>query len=97
MASFLSAVCLLAAALLWAYLLAEVNNLRGRMHPAFFAVPFVTSPVLAEMVGFTLTGPEIGMALGLVATSLMMLLNCMAYRKWWYDQSCLSRVSRAWY
>lgn len=82
-ASFLSAVCLLAASLLWAYLLAEVNNLRGRMHPAFFAVPFVTSPVLAEMVGFTLTGPEIGMALGLVATSLMMLLNCMAYRKWW--------------
>lgn len=74
-ASFLTAMCLLLAALLWAYLLAGASNLKGKFHPAFFTVPFVASPILAEMVGFTLTGAEIGIALGLVACSLMLLLN----------------------
>ncbi|MZJ03224.1 hypothetical protein GT579_15595, partial [Enterococcus durans] len=54
-ASFLTAMCLLLAALLWAYLLAGASNLKGKFHPAFFTVPFVASPILAEMVGFTLT------------------------------------------
>ena len=40
-ASFLTAMCLLLAALLWAYLLAGASNLKGKFHPAFFTVPFV--------------------------------------------------------
>ena len=90
-ASFLTAMCLLLAALLWAYLLAGASNLKGKFHPAFFTVPFVASPILAEMVGFTLTGAEIGIALGLVACSLMLLLNSWFSKKWWVAVlSCLT-------
>ena len=95
-ASFLTAMCLLLAALLWAYLLAGASNLKGKFHPAFFTVPFVASPILAEMVGFTLTGAEIGIALGLVACSLMLLLNSWFSKKWWVAVlSCLTAFAAA--
>ena len=82
-ASFLTAICLLLAALLWAYLLAGASNFKGKFHPAFFTVPFVASPILAEMVGFTLMGTEVGIALALVAVALMLMLNSIKKRGWW--------------
>ena len=83
LASFLAAVCLFGAALLWAYLFSGVINSKGKFHPIYFIGPFITSPVLAEMLGFTLMGAEVGMAIAFVAIALMCLMNFVVYKKWW--------------
>ena len=92
-ASFLTAVFLLLSALLWAYLFSNVFTLKRKFHPIFFVGPFVASPVLAEMLGFSLSGPEIGIALSLVAVSLMLLLGGFAYMQWW--KGALSIIAAA--
>lgn len=83
LASFLTAVCLLVAALLWAYLFSGVTNFIGKYHPVYFVGPFVTSPVLAEMLGFSLMGAEVGIAIGFAAIALMCLMDFVVSKKWW--------------
>lgn len=83
LASFLTVVCLLVAALLWAYLFSGVTNFIGKYHPVYFVGPFVTSPVLAEMLGFSLMGAEVGIAIGFAAIALMCLMDFVVSKKWW--------------
>lgn len=72
LASFLTVFFLFAATLLWSYLLNEAfRNSNFRFRPGFFSCIFIASPVLAEMLGFLLLGPEVAIAMGLVALSLM--------------------------
>jgi hypothetical protein len=82
LASFFMVFSLFIATLLWAHLLNEVidkNDLK--FHPSFFSCIFIASPVLAEMLGFLLLGPEVAIAIGLVALSLMASINGFSTRR----------------
>lgn len=82
LASFLTGVFLITAAVLWSYLFAGVNKVKGRLFRiSWFSVPFVASPFLAEMLGFTLMGPEVAIAIGLVAIALMATHNGMCNQR----------------
>jgi hypothetical protein len=82
-ASFLMVVLLGIDALLWAYLFYKATDSKELYHPAFFMVPFVVSPVLAEQLGFLLQAPEVDIAMMFTAISLMYLSNAIQSRKWW--------------
>lgn len=71
LSSFLTVVCFGAAALAWSYLLHAVAPEKNRSRPAFFIIPLVCSPVLAEQLGFLLQGPEITLSMMFVALSLL--------------------------
>lgn len=79
LASLLVGVFVVCASILWSYLINEPNGQEDKqiIRPALFAPLIVVSPVLAEMVGFLLLGPEIGIALCLVAFSLMLTRNAL--------------------
>lgn len=83
LASFLMVVLLGVAAVVWAYLFYGVSADKQTFHPAFFMIPFVASPVMAEQLGFLLQGPEIDISMMLVAVSLMFLVNGMRKKSWW--------------
>lgn len=75
LASFLGPVVLAFAGLLWVYLINNVTAGADTRHPAFFVIPFVSAPIFAAMIGFTMMAPEVALAVGLVAVSLMALIN----------------------
>lgn len=71
------------SALVWSYLLFGLQPKPGD-GPVYFALPLLASPILAEMLGFLLLGPEIGIAISLVAVSLMCIWNAIVRRQWPY-------------
>ena len=74
LASFTMVVFFGISAMVWAYLLCSASHTM-KLQPAFFIIPYVASPIFAEMLGFLLLGPEISIAVILTATSLMMWAN----------------------
>lgn len=81
LASFLMVIFFGLAALVWAYLICGLAKAEAGVHPAFFIIPFVVSPVMAEMLGFLLLGPEIGIALTFVAIGLMFISNAVSMKR----------------
>lgn len=77
LASFTMVVFFGISAIVWAYLLCSASHTM-KLQPAFFIIPYVASPIFAEMLGFLLLGPEISIAAILIATSLMMWANAAA-------------------
>ncbi|OFQ99508.1 glucosyltransferase domain-containing protein [Alloscardovia sp. HMSC034E08] len=74
-ASFLSIALLPIVALLWGYLFYGVTQNKDNFHLAFWAIPLLVSPVLAEQLGFLLQAVEINFGLIILPISLMMLVN----------------------
>ena len=74
LASFTMVVFFGISAMVWAYLLCSASHTM-KLQPAFFIIPYVASPIFAEMLGFLLLGPEISIAAILTAISLMMWAN----------------------
>lgn len=72
LASFLMVCSLGLSALLYGYLL--IGNKRDYILLLFF-IPIVTSPILAEMLGFLLMGAEVAISLSFIAISLMIIHN----------------------
>lgn len=77
LASFTMVVFFGISAMVWAYLLCSASHTM-KLQPAFFIIPYVVSPIFAEMLGFLLLGPEISIAAILTAISLMMWANAAA-------------------
>lgn len=77
LASFTMVVFFGISAMVWAYLLCSASH-ATKLQPAFFMIPYVASPIFAEMLGFLLLGPEISVAATLTAISLMMWANAAA-------------------
>ena len=77
LASFTMVVFFGISAMVWAYLLCSASH-ATKLQPAFFMIPYVASPIFAEMLGFLLLGPEISIAATLTAISLMMWANAAA-------------------
>lgn len=77
LASFTMVVFFGISAMVWAYLLCSASHTM-KLQPAFFIIPYVASPIFAEMLGFLLLGPEISIAAILTAVSLMMWANAAA-------------------
>ena len=77
LASFTMVVFFGISAMVWAYLLCSASH-ATKLQPAFFMIPYVASPIFAEMLGFLLLGPEISIAAILTAISLMMWANAAA-------------------
>ncbi|KFI96907.1 glucosyltransferase domain-containing protein [Bifidobacterium stellenboschense] len=65
------------SAIIWAYLICRPDNSRT-LQPAFFIIPYVASPIFAEMLGFLLLGPEISVASTLIAVALMQWSNALS-------------------
>lgn len=61
LASFTMVVFFGISAMVWAYLLCSASH-ATKLQPAFFMIPYVASPIFAEMLGFLLLGPEISIA-----------------------------------
>ena len=74
LASFTMVVFFDMSAVVWAYFLCSASR-DTKLQPAFFMIPYVVSPIFAEMLGFLLQGPEISIAAVLTAISLMMRAN----------------------
>lgn len=74
LASFTMVVFFGISAVIWSYLLCG-STTKAKLQPAFFMIPYVASPIFAEMLGFLLLGPEISVASFLVALSLMLWSN----------------------
>lgn len=90
LASFLTGLMLFIAAFTWGYLFYELSN-RKQYVLAAVAIPYIVSPVLAEMIGFTLMGPEVAFAIFLVPISIMLLITGIQRRKWiWYLLSAIA-------
>lgn len=81
LASVLMVLFLALSALTWSYLVCGLREV-GKFDVLAFSVPFVASPILAEMLGFLLVGPEVAMALAMVATALMWVWNGIVRRQW---------------
>ena len=77
LASFTMVVFFGISAMVWAYLICSASHTM-KLQPAFFIIPYVASPIFAEMLGFLLLGPEISIAAILTAISLMMWANAAA-------------------
>jgi hypothetical protein len=75
LASFLMVSGLFVAAVAWSYLFSEGLDNKISYHPGVFVIIFVTSPILAEMLGFLLLGFEISVASVLTVMSLMLVSN----------------------
>ncbi len=83
LASFLMVICFWVNSLLWGYLVYNLLGLK-KNQVVFFILPFITSPIFAEMLGFLLTGLEIALALSLVAIGLMLIHNAFYYKNKYY-------------
>lgn len=81
LAGILMVLALFAAATTWAYLFSKVHNLGTKFHPALFMIPFISAPILAEMLGFLLMGDDVACALMFVSMSLMCTHNAYKNRK----------------
>lgn len=81
LAGILMVLALFAAATTWAYLFSKVHNLGTKFHPALFMIPFISAPILAEMLGFLLMGDDVACALMFVSISLMCTHNAYQNRK----------------
>lgn len=81
LAGILMVLALFAAATTWAYLFSKVHNLGTKFHPALFMIPFISAPILAEMLGFLLMGDDVACALMFVSISLMCTHNAYKNRK----------------
>lgn len=81
LAGILMVLALFAAATTWAYLFSKVHNLSTKFHPALFMIPFISAPILAEMLGFLLMGDDVACALMFVSISLMCTHNAYQNRK----------------
>lgn len=79
LASFTMVVFFGMSAVVWAYFLCSASR-DTKLQPAFFMIPYVVSPIFAEMLGFLLQGPEISIAAVLTAISLMMWANAATNR-----------------
>ena len=80
LASFTMVVFFGISAVIWSYLLCG-STTKAKLQPAFFMIPYVASPIFAEMLGFLLLGPEISVASFLVALSLMLWSNANRPKK----------------
>lgn len=56
LASFTMVVFFGISAVIWSYLLCG-STTKAKLQPAFFMIPYVASPIFAEMLGFLLLGP----------------------------------------
>lgn len=84
LASLLTGLMLFITAFTWGYLFYELSD-RRQYVVAAIAIPYIASPVLAEMIGFTLTGPEVAFAIFLVPVSIMLLIKGVQRHHWaWY-------------
>ena len=81
LAGILMVLALFAAATTWAYLFSKAHNLGTKFHPALFMIPFISAPILAEMLGFLLMGDDVACALMFVSISLMCTHNAYQNRK----------------
>ena len=81
LAGILMVLALFAAATTWAYLFSKAHNLSTKFHPALFMIPFISAPILAEMLGFLLMGDDVACALMFVSISLMCTHNAYQNRK----------------
>lgn len=81
LAGILMVLALFAAATTWAYLFSKAHNLSTKFHPALFMIPFISAPILAEMLGFLLMGDDVACALMFVSISLMCTYNAYQNRK----------------
>ncbi|MBS6284392.1 glucosyltransferase domain-containing protein [Haemophilus parainfluenzae] len=73
LASFLMVLFIGLSALVWAYLLN--GGVKKNHSLLFFTIPVVSSPIIAEMLGFLLMGMEVALALIFIAISLMCTQN----------------------
>lgn len=81
LASFLTGLMLFIVAFAWGYLFYELSD--GKKYVlAAVALPYIASPVLAEMIGFTLMGPEVAFAIFLVPISIMLLVTGIQKKRW---------------
>lgn len=81
LAGILMILALFASATTWAYLFSKAHNLGAKFHPALFMIPFISAPILAEMLGFLLMGDDVACALMFVSISLMCAHNAYQNRK----------------
>lgn len=81
LAGILMVLALFASATTWAYLFSKSHNLGAKFHPALFIIPFISAPILAEMLGFLLMGDDVACALMFVSISLMCAHNAYQNRK----------------
>ncbi len=81
LAGILMILALFASATTWAYLFSKSHNLGAKFHPALFMIPFISTPILAEMLGFLLMGDDVACALMFVSISLMCAHNAYQNRK----------------
>lgn len=81
LAGILMILALFASATTWAYLFSKAHNLGAKFHPALFMIPFISAPILAEMLGFLLMGDDVACALMFVSMSLMCAHNAYQNRK----------------
>ena len=81
LAGILMVLALFASATTWAYLFSKAHNLGTKFHPALFMIPFISAPILAEMLGFLLMGDDVACALMFVSISLMCTHNAYKNRK----------------
>lgn len=81
LAGILMILALFASATTWAYLFSKAHNLSTKFHPALFMIPFISAPILAEMLGFLLMGDDVACALMFVSISLMCAHNAYQNRK----------------
>lgn len=81
LAGILMILALFVSATTWAYLFSKAHNSSTKFHPALFMIPFISAPILAEMLGFLLMGDDVACALMFVSISLMCTHNAYQNRK----------------
>lgn len=81
LAGILMILALFASATTWAYFFSKAHNSSTKFHPALFMIPFISAPILAEMLGFLLMGDDVACALMFVSISLMCTHNAYQNRK----------------
>lgn len=81
LAGILMILALFASATTWSYLFSKAHNSSAKFHPALFMIPFISAPILAEMLGFLLMGDDVACALMFVSISLMCAHNAYQNRK----------------
>lgn len=81
LAGILMILALFVSATTWAYFFSKAHNSSTKFHPALFMIPFISAPILAEMLGFLLMGDDVACALMFVSISLMCTHNAYQNRK----------------
>lgn len=83
LAGILMAIILFLASTSWAYLFSKSSNKISTYHPAFFMIPFICAPIIAEMLGFLLMGDDVATAIALVSVALMLVHNSFNSKHRW--------------